>query len=279
MAPALELRGVSRASLVAAQQQLNAQLDGGTDPERWQQLADDLFAAVRLLDGQVRLRRTLSDPAQDGDRKVDLLRGLVGEQLSEPALELLSGLVAARWAHPRDLVDVVEAMAVQAEVAVAEAAGTLDDVEDELFRFGRIVSAQPGLRAGLADAAVPVERRAELVGSLLQGRSTPTTQRLVTRLVTDPRRRSIDRGLELYAALAAVRRLRIFALVRVAVPMTDEQESRLAAVLSSIYGREVHLNIEIDPDVIGGISVHVGDEVIDATMSGRLDEARRRMAG
>jgi F-type H+-transporting ATPase subunit delta len=186
---------VSRASLADAQARLNGQLDASADAEGWHQLADDLFATVRLLDGQVRLRRILSDPSEPAERKTGLLRDLVGEHLSEPALELLSGLVSARWAHPRDIVDVIEAMAVQAEVAIAEADGTLDDVEDELFRFGRIVSGQPELRVGLADPAVPIERRTELVSSLLDGRSTPTTQRLVTRLVTDPRRRSIDRGL------------------------------------------------------------------------------------
>jgi F-type H+-transporting ATPase subunit delta len=71
----------------------------------------------------------------------------------------------------------------------------------------------------------------------------------------------------------------VIAVVRVAAPMTENQQTRLAEVLGSIYGREIHLNVEVDPDVVGGISVQVADEVIDGTVSGRLDDARRRMAG
>jgi F-type H+-transporting ATPase subunit delta len=167
---------------------------------------------------------------------------------------------------------------VYSEVAVAERDGTLDDLEDALFRFGRIVAAQPRLRSVLTDTAVPAQQKVELVRSLLDGKVTPETERLVTQLVASPRGRTLEQGLEEYARYVAERRQRLVALVRTAVPLTDEQKGRLAVILRRIYGFEVHLNVEIASEVGGGISVRVGDEIIDGTIANRLDGARRHLA-
>jgi len=101
----------------------------------------------------------------------------------------------------------------------------------------------------------------------------------VTRLVTQPRGRSLDGGLEALSKLAAERRNRSVAVVTSAVPLSDEQKRRLGAALAKLYGRQVHLNLDVDPEVLGGITVRVGDEVINGSIADRLDEAQRRMAG
>ena len=94
-----------------------------------------------------------------------------------------------------------------------------------------------------------------------------------------PRGRSLEAGLEEFGRLVAEQRQRLVAVVRSAVPLTEEQKQRLAAWLRATYGRDVHLNVEVDPEVIGGFSVRIGDEVIDTTIVGRIEEVRRRLAG
>jgi F-type H+-transporting ATPase subunit delta len=176
-------------------------------------------------------------------------------------------------------VDTVEELAATAELIGAQRSGRLDDVEDELFRFSRIVQSSSELRITLSDPSATDAAKAELVRSLLGGRTEPATERLVTRLVAHPRGRSLVSGLESLSKLAAARRGRTVAVVTSAVPLSDTQRDRLGAALARLLGREVHLNLDVDPEVIGGISVRVGDEIIDGSITSRLDEAARRLAG
>jgi len=165
-------------------------------------------------------------------------------------------------------------------LAVAEAAdneGLLDDVEDELFRFGRVVNAEPQLRIALSDPFIAADRKNELLRSLLGGKVAEPTMRLITQAADHPRGRSLDASLEEYARLAAERRERLVAEVHVAIVLTDEQRGRLRAALTATYGRDVHLNVVLDPRAIGGMSVQISDEIIDGTVAGRLAELRRRM--
>lgn len=269
--------GASREATAAARERLDALADStAVDVER---LAGELAAVTGLLDREVSLRRILTDPAQDGQAKADLLRRILGGQVGGDTLDLLGGLVRSRWSQPRDLVDTIEELAAVAELIGAQRAGKLDDVEDELFRFGRIVQSSPELRLALGDRAATHAAKEGLIRSLLGGRTNPVTERLVTRLVSHPRGRSLGTGLEAYSKLAAARRGRVVAVVTTAVPLSDRQRARLAAALAKLLGHPVHLNLDVDPEVIGGISVRVGDEIIDGSITSRLDEAARRLAG
>ncbi|MCF2531352.1 F0F1 ATP synthase subunit delta [Yinghuangia soli] len=269
------MQGASRESIAAARERLDALAQStGTD---MQALAEDLHSVVLLLDRTVVLRRVLTDPARSGESRAAFLAQLLDGQISGEAADLLGGLVRARWSSPRDLVDAVDALSTEAELIGADRDNALDDLEDELFRFGRIVAGERELRSTLADPSVTDTRKAELVSGLLAGRVRPVTQRLVARLVAHPRSRSLEAGLEAYARLAAERRRRMVALVTVALPLTEEQNTRLAAALGRMYGRQVHLNVEIDAEVIGGVRVQIGDDVIDGTVATRLDEAGRKL--
>ena len=272
------MRGVSRTSLAELTERLESRLGDATAADVTR-LADELFAVVHLLAAEGSLRRALSDPALEAEQKGRLVGALLGAQVSELSLGTLRAAVAARWSRPGDLVDALDSLAVQALFAITERAGALDDVEDELFRFGRVVDREPALRAALSNPALPAERKDALLDALLSARARDATRRLVREIVLYPRGRTIDRALEEYGRAAAARRDRLVARVRTAVPLTSEQADRLAAALRAAYGRAVHLNIELDPGVIGGISVRVGDEVIDGTVAHRLTEARRRLAG
>ncbi|MFI1939109.1 F0F1 ATP synthase subunit delta [Streptomyces purpureus] len=271
------MNGASREALAAARERLDALTDNTSVDAA--NLAQELAAVTALLDREVSLRRVLTDPAQAGEAKAELARRLLSGQVGGETVDLVSGMVRSRWSQSRDLVDGVEELANIADLTAAQQAGELDSVEDELFRFGRIVASSTELRSALTDRAAAASAKGELLRSLLGGRADAVTERLVVRLVTQPRGRSLEAGLESLSKLAAARRDRMVAVVTTAVPMTDGQKQRLGAVLAKVYGRQMHLNLDVDPAVLGGISVRVGDEIINGTISERLEEASRRLAG
>ncbi|WP_062212451.1 F0F1 ATP synthase subunit delta [Streptomyces sp. NBRC 109706] len=274
------MMGASREALDAARERLDTLADStGVDVAA---LAGELAAVTVLLDREVGLRRVLTDPAQAGEAKAELVGRLLSGQVGGEAVDLVSGMVRSRWSASRDLVDAIEALADTADLIVAERDGSLDSVEDELFRFGRIVVTAPELRSALSvkdRGERAVAAQTELVRRLLGGRAHEVTLRLIVRLVEHPRGRSLEGGLEALSAVAAERRNRSVAVVTSAVPLTDQQRQRLGDALGRLYGRQVQLNLDVDPEVLGGITVRIGDEVIHGTIADRLDEVTRRMAG
>jgi F-type H+-transporting ATPase subunit delta len=270
------MRGASRASLADASDQLSA---AATTKAIAESMGDELFAVARLLDSEHALRRTLTDPARPAPAKEALIRSLLEGKVSAPTLDLLASMVSARWSASRDLADAAEELAVRALVIAAERARQLDDLEDELFRFGRVVAGQPRLRLALSDPNLPDDRKRGVLGALLDGKATPVAERLITEAVLYPRGRSLEATLDAYGKLAAERKQRLVAVVRVASALTEQQQERLAAALAAIYGHDVYLNIVLDPQVLGGMSVQVGDEFIDASVASRLESLRRRLAG
>jgi len=270
------MRGASRATLSGASDQLTALATTG---EVAGAIGDELFGVARLLDSQHGLRRALTDPARDAEAKAGLIRSLLGGKVSGPTLEIVASLAAGRWSVSRDLSDAIEELAVKSVIISAEQAGKLDDLEDDLFRFGRVVAAQPELQVALADPNLPAERKQGLLDTLLTGKITPDALRLISQAVREPRGRSLEANLDTYTKLAAERRERLVAEIRVAAPLTQAQQERLSAALAAVYGHDVFLNIMLDPQVVGGMSVQVGDEFIDASVATRLAALRRRLAG
>jgi F-type H+-transporting ATPase subunit delta len=269
------MMGASRGSLTLAKERLADVLAGGADPAR---LGDEMFAVTGLLDAQPALRRALSDPTRPAQAKTGLAQGLLGGKVAPATLDLVSYLATERWSAPADLSQAAEQLAVLAIVEMAERDGKLDELEDELFRFGRVVNAAPGLRAALSSPSFPADRKRGLLEALLGGKVGQPTMRLVTQAAVFSRARTLDASLEEYARLAAERRKRLLAEVHVAVPLTDSQRGRLAAALAAAYGRDVHLNIVLDPKVVGGVSVQIAGEFIDGTMASRIAGLRRRLA-
>ncbi len=270
------MRGASREALGALRDRVE-ELAGSGDPGGLGQVSEELFSVAGLLDHEGGLRRAMADPALPAGTKTQLVRAVLGTKLGEPTLRLLDEVVSARWSQPADLVSGLELLGVELTLVAAETDGELDDVEDELFRFARIVDREPGLLMALTDQRMPTDRKRELVHSLLEERARPGTLRLVEEAVTHPRGRPLDRALEEYAALAARRRHRLMAVVRVAVPLAEDEESRLAAVLGREFGSRMQLQVEVDAAVMGGVHVQVGDTVLDGTIAHRLAEARRRL--
>jgi F-type H+-transporting ATPase subunit delta len=270
------VRGASRASFAALTERLAEEnISSAAVATR---LGNELFAVVGLLDTEHGLRRALSDPGKPAAEKAAITSALLHGKIAGRAESLVVAAAESRWATSGNMVDAIEQLAVEAMVLAAEAENGLDDLEDGLFRFGRVVSGQPELRAALASTSLPVDRKEQLLTALLRGKVTGVALRLITQMVVHPRGRGLTGALDMCAGLAARRREQLIAVVRAAVELSASQRRRLAEALAASYGHPVHLNIVIDPSVVGGISVQIGDELIDGTAASRLSAVRRKLA-
>ena len=268
------MQGSSRAAFAAGRDAFAAALTSGADVPG---LAEDLFGVTGALDSSASLRRAMVDPSRDLDAKRGLVTSLFGPRISEEAVGVLNVLVAQRWADDRDLGDATESLAVEAIVVSAEAAGRLDALEDDLFRFERVVAADSGLRDALSARGGDEHAKAALVEALLGGKSSAGTIWLACQAALHPRGRRFGRVLKDYLAVAARRREQRTATVTAAVALTDAQLQRLALVLSGIYNGPVQIQVVLDPTVVGGVRVQVGDEVVDGTILRRIQDAERAL--
>src|SRR3954468_1466552 len=268
----------SRAAMEASREALQAQTGRGRG-DALLALADELFAVAHLLDGQLSLRRALSDPSVRPDDRAGLVRRLLSAKVAANTLEVLETVARQRWSRPLDLVEATETLATEAGLEAADARGELDGVEDELFRFGRIVAGDDDLARILGDRSAPREGKAALLDRLLSGKVSPVTERLVRNSLTSSHVTNAENEVERLSTLAARRRGRSVAHVVSALPLTAAQEQRLVTVLERLYGRTMGLQVQVDPAVLGGLVIRVDDEVIDGSIAHRLEAAGRRLAG
>jgi F-type H+-transporting ATPase subunit delta len=242
-------------------------------------LSDELFAVARLLDGNLSLRRALSNASARPEDRAGLARQLFGSKISQTAVDLVEAIARQRWSRPLDLVEATETLAIEAALDAAVANGDLESVEDELFRFGRIVTGDDDLSRVLTDRAAPPAGKAALLERLLSGRVSPTTGLLLRNVLTSAHVTNAETTIERLSEAASARRGRSVAHVTTAVPLTDTQEQRLTEVLGRLYGRTIGLQVTVVPDVLGGLIIRVGDEVIDGSIAHRLEAAGRRFDG
>lgn len=279
------LRSASRQAQEALREQENAVFDnpGGfrakTEAGHLVDIADELYSVADLLAGQPRLRRTLGDPAAPEQARAQLLEQLIGSQVSKQTLQLCRAAVSLRWSTPWDLADAIEGAGDDALFAAAEKAGSVAEVEDELFRFERILQGEGEVASLLDEYAVDPERRQALLDSLVQAKVSPITLQLLRHAVASQRKRSIAYAIDDLLEKAAERQERSVARVLSAVPLSEGQQVRLAAALTALYRRPISVRTAVDPDVRGGLVVRVGDEVIDGSVATRFAEARAALAG
>jgi F-type H+-transporting ATPase subunit delta len=270
------LQAASRESMASARARLDAYADSAQAADL-QRLGDELFAVMRLLVEQRSLRRLLADPSSPEEARAGLVERVLGQQVAAPTIDIAKGLVGARWSRAGDLVTAFESLARQALLAVAEKEGSLDNVEDELFRFGRLVNREPQLGSLLAATATPPDGRVVLLDRLVDGKVLPVTAALLRESVRLPRDRHLDVVCEELADLAAGRRDRSVARVTTPVALSPVQEQKLTDSLTRLYGRPISLQVELDPRLLGGLVVQVGGEVIDGSVASKLVAARRSL--
>ena len=271
------LGGASRQSLIAARKSLDELLKGLSAVDA-SALSAHLFTVVTTLDSSTPLRRALTDNSRDANSKAELAKELFGKSTSDLAIKLLINLTALRWSSPSNLGDVIEQLAVEAEASVANQNNELDRLEEEIFQFSRIVASDLELRQILNSAKYSGEGKRVLVAKLLASKVSPSTSRLLASLVSGMRGRSIERTIAFYASAAAARKMRVIAHVKSAVELSQGQKDKLASSLSGKIGQPVRLNVELDPKVLGGLSIRFADELIDATIVNRLADAGRALA-
>ncbi|MDD7941663.1 F0F1 ATP synthase subunit delta [Actinomycetospora lutea] len=240
-------------------------------------VAEQLDAVADLLRREAVLRRTLADSSRSAEDREGLADRLIGQQVTSATADVVRTAVSSAWSRPDDLVAGLRIVAREALLASAERDGRLDAVEDELFRLGRIVAAQPDLERLLGDPAANAEGKQRVLDTLLADKAEPTTRKLAAQLVAHPVAHGVAQGLERLAELAAERRERSVATVRSPITLSDQQQRRLADALTRIYRRDITLHLEVDPGLVGGLVIQVGDEVIDGSVAGRLDELGRRL--
>jgi F-type H+-transporting ATPase subunit delta len=264
--------GTSRESLLTLQKQFaskSANSDSG--------FAADLLKAASGISAQTPLLVALVDSGQSLDVRQNVVRELFGSQIGSDAIEVLIAATSQRWAEDIDFVEALEVIA--ADAVFKSNPNEVDRIEAEVFAFGRAVESSSDLQMALTNPAALSASKAAIVSELLKGKVAAGSMLLLEHLAGNLRGRRVDIALRSLSDAAAAARNKVVADVKVATPLVDDQAQRLAAVLSRIAGKEVSLNVIIDASVIGGVSVRLGDEVIDGTVQTRLDQARRALVG
>ncbi len=240
----------------------------------------ELVSVAKMLEREMVVTRYLTVPAEDAAPRVRLLERLVSGKVADPTLDVLSAAVSERWSANADLVDAIEHVSRQALLEVAEREDQVDEVEDQLFRFSRILDAQPRLAILLGDYAAPAEGRIALLNKVLDSSSGSVNKigaALLSQTVELLRGEPAEEAMKFLAEVAVARRGEVVAQVGAAAEPSDAQRTRLTEVLSRIYGHPVTVQLEIDPELLGGLLISVGDEVVDGTLSSRLVVAEAQL--
>jgi F-type H+-transporting ATPase subunit delta len=237
---------------------------------------ESLFNAARVVGNSHQLLAVLADPAADAPAKATLVTKVFGASVTPDALRLLQVVAAERWSNADDLLAGLEDLGLRT-VAMSAPAGT--SIEDELFSFGVAVNSDDELELALASKLGQAEAKSQLVDSLLSGKVSPQTLAIIRHLVLQPRGRRIAELMRHAAEVVADQSGLAVATVVTATPLSRLQLDRLKQGLASRYGRQLTVNVVIDPAVVGGVRVQIGDDVIDGSVATRLNDLRMQLAG
>lgn len=234
-----------------------------------------LLAAGRTMGASSQLLGALSNPSGSPEGTAALVDEVFAE-LDRPARTLLQSMVASRWSSGGDLLAGIEEVGIRAIASTVEGESLL---EAELFEFGRAVTSEPELELALGSKRGTAEAKLALVTELLGARASAHSLEIASHLVRQPRGRRIGELIRSAVAIAADTAGKGIATVSSARPMTIAQRDAVAASVAARYGREHVINEIIDPSLIGGVRVQVGNEVIDGSIASRLADMKLQLAG
>ena len=268
----LAMKATSRQSLAVARGALEKKL---TSVDSATVLSRELLAMVVVFDSNSALSRALTDRSRSVADKTELINRVFAKSINEATLSFVHELIALRWSSPSDLVVALERLGIEADAAAAEKDNSLDQLEAELFTFTQTVRKSSELRSVLNDRARSGARKSTVITALLQGKASDNAIRLMSALVDHPRGRTIDALLADLSEAIASRKNRTIAHVKSATALSPAHIDRIAQSLSQQIGTSVRVNVEVDPTVVGGISIRFGDEVIDGSIATRISSAQR----
>lgn len=251
---------------------LSAALSAQTDVT--EQTAEELFAAARLINESSQLSSALTDTTATADARQKLVVAAFANA-SKPTKDLVSVAVSQRWSRPKDLIDGLEELAIRSVAVAADKT----DIEGELFSVSQVVVANPELELALGNRLGDGSAKAALASKLLSGKVSSSTELIVTSLVRAARGRRVRAMLRSASEIVANARGQIIATVHTASALSKEQHKRLADSLGRRYQSTVTIHEVVNPEVIGGLRVQIGDDVIDGSISTRLSELRQKLAG
>lgn len=264
------MRSATRASLAAAEAVL-VDLGDAVDLA----VGQELLGAERAIAGSSQLLAVLSDPTADPIGKKGIVDRVFAAQ-TEATRALLSAVAVARWSSQGDLLAAIENVGIR---AVARSAGFEARIESELFTFERAVRSDASLELALGTKLGSPAEKSALVERLLRGKASVQTVTILTHLVQQPRGRRIGELVRIATEIVAAAADKLVATVATAAPLDQTHLAQLVRVLSDRYGRDVSVNAIVDPRIIGGMRVQIGDDVIDGTVSSKMAALREQLVG
>lgn len=270
------MKAASREALAQCQEKLDGYLREH-DVQAAAQTGLDLFEVVGVLDDHRDLRVVLTDDAAPAEARQSLVRELFGSKVAESTLQVLNDAVAQNWSTGKEFVNGLSTIGHRALLRGAEAQGQLEQVEDELFQLSRVLDREGELTQLLSDRTASSAKKRGLLANVLYGKVSMFAEALALQAIGRPEKNPID-DVAALAAQAADLRDRTIAHVAVARDVNDNQQAVLAEKLGKIYGRAVSIHTEVDPSLLGGMKIRVGDEVIDGSIQGKIARLRTAMS-
>ena len=238
--------------------------------------AEELLSAGRIIGDSAQLRSVLSDTSTDAATKAAALKAVFGASISTPVFTLLNTVVSNRWSSEDDMLAAIEELGLR---AVADTATDGTNLEAELFAFGKAVAGSAELELAISSKLGDSDSKAALVEQLLTGKVSAQALTILRHLVRQPRGRRIKALIRQSTGIVADQAGFAIATITTARPLAADQLSRLQASLSASHGRALKVNQVVDPELIGGVRVQIGDDIIDGSIASRLQELRLQLAG
>lgn len=246
-----------------------------TREDAWR-IGNELFVITSLLDGNIRIERALTDVSRPLEDKVAVLKTLLGDQVHPMTMEIMTEVVRRRWSRATDIANAVEDFGVDAMMYYADATDSTLQVSIELAELHSALLNTPVVRAKLYDESVPSETRVKFFRELFDGKGlNKVTMRLAEHATENLRRRRYLETIQWLINKLSRHMGESMVTVTTATPLKQGQIDKLVAVYSKKIGRPVHINSVVDPSVLGGMRVQVGDEVTDNTVVAQLENLHR----
>lgn len=241
------------------------------------QIGTELFLVVDQLDGERALRVAAADPSLDATQREGILNDVFGAKVAEPTRQILHAAAGQEWSSSRDMRRGLVHLGRRALMLGAQGQGQLEQVESELFQLSVLLENEKQLTQLLSDRTAEAKQKRGLLASVIYGKVTMFTEALALQVIGRPERNPID---DLAAVAAEVAELRGKTVARVATAeaLNESQREALAGKLHNIYGQDIAIHTEVDPSLLGGMIVRVGDEEIDGSTRGKITRLRADLA-